>query len=63
MDIETSEEASYKVTRASGAPIHRTFSGLGDNSVQEETIDVDDVTSLEIVVANSLEVHYICFNV
>jgi hypothetical protein len=61
MDIEVSEIASYEVTRTSGAPLEKTIAGLGDNSVQEEVIDVEDVTSLKITVTNSIGVRYICF--
>jgi hypothetical protein len=61
MDIEVEEDAFYKITRASGAPVEKRITGLGDNSVQEETINVENVTSLELSVSNSIGVRYICF--
>jgi hypothetical protein len=63
MDIENTEQAHFeihtvKTILAASPPIVRAIVGLGGNSIQEELIDVQHVTSLVLVSTSSFGVRF-----
>lgn len=61
MDIDAVEESYFTIFTTDGSSIKQDISGLGDNSIQEETIVMEDVRRISLTVSNSAGVRYVEF--